>query len=215
MEELHMIKKHQKLIALSVVFAFLCLLQVSTMPLRAEQSPGQSETTMKSAEQGPNFVEEEGAPYAAKKKSILPVVLIGLGVVAVAAVLILVVFKTKYNPVGTWTGPMASQTQNWTGKFVFSGDKKSGTVLYSDPWVTNKSGTYTVDAKNISMTVNNSGQIIAWTGTFTSKDAMSGTWVNNNYTYIHGTWQVTRSATAALPPTPQSLAGGKGTIADK
>jgi len=210
-----MMKKHQKLIALSVVFTFLCLLQVSTMPLRGEQSPGQTETTMNSAEQGPGFVEEEGAPYGAKKKSIVPIVLIGLGVVAVAAVLVLVVFKTKYDPVGTWTGPFASQSQNWTGKFVFAGDKKSGTVLYTDPWLTNAPGTYTVDGKNITMTTNNAGQTVAWTGTFTSKDAMGGTWVNNNYPTVHGTWQVTRGAATSQLPAPQSLAGGKGTIADK
>ena len=56
------------------------------------------------AEQGPRFIEEEGdSGYLAKKKSILPIILIGVGVVAVAAVLFLVVLKTSYDIVGTWT----------------------------------------------------------------------------------------------------------------
>jgi hypothetical protein len=197
-----MIKNHRKLIALFVVFAFVCLLQASTMPLRAEQSQGQSETTMKSTEQGPNFVEEEGAPYAAKKKSIVPVVLIGLGVVAVAAVLVLVVFKTKYDITGSWTFVLTATSSGVTGAtwnpVTFTGDKKSGTYKVQTYYDGN--GTYTVDGKNVSM---KSTYYTSWTftGTFTSKTTISGTstLVLGTTTYTWS-WIATKNATTTQVP---------------
>ena len=196
-----MIKKHQKLIALSVVFAFLCLLQASTMPLRAEQSSGQSETTMKSAEQGPSFVEQEGAPYAAKKKSIVPIVLIGVGVVAVAAVLIFVVFKTKYDIRGTWT-----VTYAWSGSasspytIIFTGSMTSGTFLMSE-YSSTYPGTYTVNKKNASWTFTN--YPTTYTGTFSDKNTMSGTMVAGS---DNGTWSATKTSTASFSA-PASVNG--------
>ena len=95
-----MIKKQQKWIAVLVTLAFMWLLQVSTMPLAAASTVEQISSA--NAEQGPDFVEAVGYKAApAAKKSILPIVLIGLGVVAVAAVLFLVVLKTKYDIIGT------------------------------------------------------------------------------------------------------------------
>jgi hypothetical protein len=91
-----MIKKQQKWIALLVTLTFMWLLQVSTMPMAAANAPEQIGSA--GAEQGPDYVEAVGHKVApAKKKSILPIILIGVGVVAVAAVLFLVVLKTKYD----------------------------------------------------------------------------------------------------------------------
>lgn len=196
-----------------VILAFVTLLQVSAMPLRAKPAPAATETSMSAPEQGPGVIEEEGAaPAAGKKKSIVPLVLIGLGVAA-AVVLALVVLKTKYDPVGTWVGPMSSPSQNWTGHMVMSGDKKSGTAKYSDPWWTNLPGTYAVDGKNITITINAGGQVIKFTGTFSSKDAMSGTWVNENSPTLTGPWSFTRAASgASLPPQPASASGAKGLV---
>jgi hypothetical protein len=197
-------KKHQKLIALSVAVAFLCLLQASTMPLRAEQSPGQSETTMKSAEQGPNFIEEEGAPYAAKKKSIVPIVLIGVGVIAVAAVLVLVVFKTSYNITGTWTIHIDFTTAgytDYTSTWVFTGSKESGTFVEHDAGSTYP-GTYTVTNKK-DVWFKYASYSDTYVGQFTSKNQMSGTFSTSSY---NGTWSATKtsSSTASSPSLPQA-----------
>ena len=213
-----MIKKQQKWIALLVTLTFLWLLQASTMPVAAAGATEQIAAA--SAEQAPGFIEQEGASgYQAKKKSILPVILIGLGVVAVAAVLILVVFKTKYDPVGTWSGPMSNQVpQNWTTTIVFAGDKKTGTVLYKDPWYSNQPGTYTVGtggAKNITFIVTISGQTITFTGAFETKDIMSGTWNNPASTLTNGPWKLTRNASTTHMPVPQDAAGIKGMLIDK
>ena len=97
-----MIKKQQKWIALLVTLTFMGLLQVSTMPMTAANAPEQISSA--NSEQAPNFIEEEGdSSYQSKKKSIMPVILIGVGVAAVAAVLFLVVLKTKYDITGAWT----------------------------------------------------------------------------------------------------------------
>jgi len=137
-------KNYKKLIAMTVIFTFLSLLQISAMPLRAEQAPAATGTSIENPEQAPNFIEEEGGSgYQAKKKSIVPVVLIGLGVVAVAAVLFLVVLKTKYDIVGSWSETNTIWTQGAT-VIVFSGDKKSGTLALEGFLDT---GTYTVDGR--------------------------------------------------------------------
>lgn len=202
-----MIKKHQKWIALTVVFAFLCLLQISAMPLRAARAPARSETTVSGADQGPDFFQKEGAPSGAKKKSIVPVLLIGLGVAAVAAVLVLAVFKTKYDPVGNWTGEFASQTQNWKASVVFTGDKESGTVSYNEPPYSPQNGTYTVSDKEITWNFTwDTGQTITHIGKFDGKNTMSGTWKNENYSDMFGTWTLIRGVDAANNPTPMNLA---------
>ena len=125
-----MIKKQQKWIALLVTLTFMWLLQVSTMPLVAANAPEQISSA--NAEQAPSYIEEEGASgYQAKKKSILPIILIGVGIVAVAAVLFLVVLKTKYDIMGTWDFAYISTSpaHTWTWTLVFTGDKKSGVFV--------------------------------------------------------------------------------------
>jgi hypothetical protein len=211
-----MIKKQQKWIALLVVCTFMWLMQVSTMPVAAAGTTEQISSA--GAEQGPDYYEavsQKAAP--AKKKSMLPMILIGVGLLAVtAAVLFLVVLK-NYNIVGSWSGPMSNPTpQTWTGTLVFSGEKKTGTVLYSDPWYTNRSGNYTVDGKNVSFTVLVvAGQNVEFTGTFVSKNKMSGTWKNLAApTTVFGPWEMTRAGSSAQQPTIQSLGAGKGVIKD-
>lgn len=190
-------KTSKKMIAMFVLFAFLCLLHASTMPLRAEQSPGQSGTTMETPEKAPGFIEEEGAPSAAKKKSILPLVLIGVGVVAVAAVLALVVFKTNYDITGTWTINIHFVTTgftDYTSTWVFSGSKDSGTFVENDQGTTFP-GTYKVtNKKDVWFKYNAYSD--TYVGQFTSKNQMSGTFSTSNY---NGTWTAskTSSATAA------------------
>jgi hypothetical protein len=174
-----MMKKQQRWIALLVVLTFAWLLQVTAMPMAAADAA--ERVAAAGAEQGPAFVEQEkAAAFQVRKKSIVPVLLIGAGVVVVAAVLLLVVFKTSYDIVGEWR-----YSWKWAGEadwsetnqsLVFSGDKKSGTLtIWGYP------GTYTVDGKNVTFRFNyyenGPNDYTVNTGTFDGKDKISGTWV--------------------------------------
>jgi hypothetical protein len=188
-----MIKKQQKWIALFVTLTFLWLLQASTMPVAAASTSGQISSA--NAEQAPNFVEQEGdSGYQAKKKSIVPIILIGVGVIAVAAVLLLVVFKTKYDVRGTW-----AVTTTWSGSapthftLIFAGTKESGTFREGNP---NWKGTYTVDGKNAIWQYDATTHTMIFSGTFTDKDSMSGEMTDTNPT-DSGTFTAVRTAAAA------------------
>ncbi len=160
----------KRLIALFVVFAFVSLLQVSAAPLRSEQAPGETGAELENADQGPNVIEEEGTAAApARKKSILPIIIGVLAVGAIAAVLALVVLKTKYDITGTWQFDFVSATpaHTWSWTLVFSGDKKSGT--FNDAGDTGK---YTVDDKSVTLTYDDWD--ITLTGQFDGKDKMTG-----------------------------------------
>jgi hypothetical protein len=189
-----MIKKQQKWIALFVALTFIWLMQVSTMPVAAAATAEQA--SVASAEQGPDYVEAVGHKVApVKKKSILPLVLIGVGVVAVAAVLFLVVLKTKYDLRGTWSLTRSSEFYWITNPrtFVFAGtDKDSGTLSvtgFSD------NGPWTADGKTVHFTMTTTGNYL-WTfdGTFTDKDTLSGTlnYHDSGHDY-NGTWSATRT----------------------
>jgi hypothetical protein len=157
-----MIKKQKKWIALFAALAFIWLLKLSAMPVAAA-----------SAEQGPNFVETVGhknVPVA--KKSILPYVLIGVGVVAVAVVLILVVFKTGYDITGGWDFVFSRGSDIENNTFVFSGTKASGNFQSMD--VQAHFGPYTVDGKDVTMTFTLYPEIQC-SGQFTGKNTMAGT----------------------------------------
>jgi hypothetical protein len=187
-----MIKKQQKWIALLVTLTFMWLLQVSTMPLAAASAPEQIGSA--SAEQGPDYVEAVGYKAApAKKKSIVPIILIGVGVAAVAAVLILVVFKTKYDIVGTW-----EITTAWSGggggtvTNEFVGDKKSGDVNLVLSGSSAKWGEYTVDGKKVTFWILTS----TFTGEFTDKTHMSGTGVGIGSTT--GTWTAVKTSDTTI-----------------
>jgi hypothetical protein len=194
----------KQIIALFVAFAFLSLLHVSTMPLHADQAPDQAGTTVSSPEQAPSFIEEEGYGSSPAKKSMMPVILIGLGVAVVAAVLVLVVFKTKYDIVGTWT-----MTVHWTSPVIsgsyettFTGDKKSGTCS-----ALSNTGTYTVSGSDAKWNLS----AATYTGKFSSKTAISGTMSNTSGN--SGTFTATKNAsTTSIPGGSASAVTGEKTI---
>ena len=205
-----MIKKQQKWIALLVTLTFVWLLQVSTMPALAADSAAQIGAA--NAEQGPHFIEEEeGGVYKAKKSSVLPIILIGVGVVALAAVLFLVVLKTKYDITGEWqimrtrTDITASPSTRY---LTFSGDKKAGTVRIdfntwgsSDP----DAGIYSVDGKAVSFTQYwpdyPDDYEYNYVGNFTDKDTMNGTFYMNFPAgdTEAGSWTATRRTPSTAP----------------
>lgn len=198
-------KTHRRVTALFVAFAFLTLLQVSAMPLRADQSPDRGGAAVTTPEQGPNYIEEEGTGGSAGKKSIMPVILIGLGVAAVAAILILVVFKTKYDIVGTWT--VTDTILSKTLTITFSGSKSSGTLTIKEYIDT---GTYTVDGKNVHFEFSAAGYNykFVYDGTFSSKDKANGTvkYLVANVEKDSGTWNGTKSSsTTGSGLLPQSV----------
>jgi hypothetical protein len=196
-----MIKNQQKWIALLVMVTFIWLLQVTTMPVAAANAPEQIGSAR--SEQGPRFIEEEGGGgFHAKKKSILPMVLIGVGVVAVAAVLVLVVFKTSYDIRGNWNVSRTSNGSTYDFTVTFSGEKASGTfeANQSGSLLT---GTYTADNKNVVWTFASSSK---YSGTFSDKDTMSGAYLKYDGTTT-GTWTATRAATATTAPMVRSLQG--------
>ena len=203
-----MLKKQQRWIALFVALTFIWLMQVSTMPIAAAGSSAQA--SLASAEPGPDYVEavaHKAAP--AKKKSILPWILIGAGVLTLTAVALFVwpgLLKTKYEIVGTWTvkwqwtvGSSASDTVT----AVFSGTKKSGNISIYDDF-----GPYTVDGKKVTWTLSSYDPSFVWTGEFDSKDTMSGTMVLPSYGES-GTWTATRVGTAASAPEPSAAMAKK------
>ena len=201
-----MIKKQQKWIALLVTLTFVWLLQASTMPTLAADSAEQISAA--NAEQAPHFIEEEdGGGYKAKKSSALPIILIGVGVAAVAAVLFLVVLKSKYDIRGTWTVHITYDDDDyeWDTTPVFTGDKKSGTT--TDNW--SGTGTYTVDGKNVTFSLrwpNNNTS--TFTGQFDTKDTMSGRF--HETADWDGDWTAVRVASGASLPTVIKLAKKRG-----
>lgn len=208
-------KTHKKLTALFVALAFLALLQVSAMPLRADQAPAPSGSELESADQGPSVIEEEGtAPATAGKKSILPIIIGVIAVGAIAAVLALVVFKTKYDITGTWEFSFASTSpaHTWSWTLSFSGDKKSGT--FSDNF--GDTGRYTADGKDV--TIQYDQWNIAMTGKFDGKDKMTGSATFSGLTIggkdiTAATWTADRTSSASSSKpgagTLQSLDGRK------
>jgi len=91
--------------------------------------------------------------------------------------------KKAFDITGTWT-----INYQWTGAksgsivFTFTGDKKSGDLLY----VGKKFGTYSVNGKNVTFMF----IIVTYTGTSTDDNNMSGTFRNTaNQT---GTWTAVR-----------------------
>jgi len=213
-----MCKKQQKWIAVAVMFAFLGLLQVSAMPLRAEQSPGPAGTEIESAGQAPDFIEEEGsAGTRPEKKSILPLVIGVVAVGAIAAVLVLVVLKTKYEIAGKWDFSFTSTApaHTWVWTLIFSGDNKNGTFVdnFGDR------GTYTVSDKNVTIEYDTWDIQIA--GKFDGKDRMTGsaTFANmliGEKDITSATWIATRLASGnSLKPATTAARATDGRKAKK
>jgi hypothetical protein len=194
-----LIKHHKKFIALFVVLSFLYLVEISYLPLRAEPAPAKAPVSMNGDDQTPGSIEQEGGGYVHKKKSspILPIIIGVVVLGAVAAVLILVVFKTKYDITGTWSKTLVRTSPSpatATAPITFTGTKTSGSFSYAG-----LTGTYTVDGKNVTYSFVSSGQTVQFTGTFTAKETMSGEWHNVQYPNYYGTWTATKTASAAMP----------------
>ena len=187
-----------------MTLTFMGLLQVSTMPVAAANTTEQIASA--NAEQAPSFIEEEGdSSFQPKKKSIIPIILIGVGVAAVVAVLFLVVFKTKYDIVGTWDFNFTSTSpaHTWTWSLLFQGDKKSGTFI--DEF--NDMGTYKVDNKDVAIEYDEWD--IKITGRFDNKDKMSGSATFSDLTIggmdvTSATWTATHMGTTAAISKPQA-----------
>ncbi|MBU4405390.1 MAG: hypothetical protein L6428_03900 [Candidatus Aminicenantes bacterium] len=198
-----MIKKQQKWIALLVTLTFMWLLQVSTMPVAAASTTEQIGSA--NAEKAPSFIEEEGdSSYQPRKKSALPLILGVVAVGALAAVLFLVVLKTKYDITGIWTITVSWINPVITGSFdaTFTGDKKSGTSSSGS-----NSGVYSVSGKDATFNFGSG----SYTGIFNSKTTMSGTMHNNSGN--SGTFTATKkpSSTAGLIKNDDLVTGEKTT----
>jgi len=196
-----MIKKQQKWVALLVLVTFAWLLQVSTMPLRASGTAAPLVSAC--SEMGPDYYEavaQKAAP--AKKKSILPLVLIGVGLVAVTAAVLFLFFLNKYDITGTWDFVFTHGGDTEELTTMFSGTKKSGSWSFVELPIYN--GTYTVDGKKFTATITYPPTVTQFNGEFTGKDAMSGAWVIYGETWD---WTATRgSAVTSLKRAPAAKA---------
>jgi hypothetical protein len=93
-------KENKRTTSIWVVFSFLFLLTVSSFPLKARSKQLKPQTAMSGYLLSAQVYEQEAAsaPVGKKKSKILPI-LLGLAAAgAVAALLVFVVFKSKYNP---------------------------------------------------------------------------------------------------------------------
>ena len=194
---MNLIKVHKKTITLILIATFFYLIQITAMPLGAETSRASGNETMNSTGNETGLIEQEApAGYAKKKSSVLPIIIGVVAVGAIAAVLVLVVFKTKYDITGTWS--VTDSTSSDSYDIVFSGDKKSGTLTLEPTYL--DTGTYTVSSKTVYFEYSATGYTYKWVydGQFDDKDTMSGTvkYVpGGSGTTSTGTWSATRSTT--------------------
>jgi len=164
-----MIRKQQKWIALFVTLTFIWLLQISATPLTAADT--REKVSSANAGPGPDYYEASGQKAApAKKKCILPYVLIGVGVVALAAVLYFFVLKTNYDITGTWTmNYLMPELPLITYPIILTGDKKTGNAVMNTT-----AGTYTVDGKNVTINTYQNTLKYEFIGEFKSKVRIEG-----------------------------------------
>ncbi|MEI6613995.1 MAG: hypothetical protein WCL37_03790, partial [Chrysiogenales bacterium] len=98
-------------------------------------------------------------------------------------------------------------------ELVFSGDKKSGTLLIWD-----YPGTYTVEGKDVSFTIDymdyGPDDYTTHTGTFVSKDKISGTWKYEQYGNT-GAFEAVRAGATAKTGSPQVHRDAPGRIGKK
>ena len=95
-----------------------------------------------------------------------------------------------YDIRGTWTInlwlPGMSFAMTW--KITFAGTETSGTATDTYPGGPG-TGTYTVNNNQVTFIMNYSGDVITFTGSFTTENDMSGTWVTGSDT---GIWDANR-----------------------
>jgi hypothetical protein len=195
-------KHHKKVVAFFVALSFLFLLEASSLPLGAEPAATKAPVSMSGNDQAPDSFEQEGSGNNLKKKhsALLPIIIGIAAVGAIAAVLILVVFKTKHDIRGIWymnlvrEGPYPDSIYTL---LVFSGTKKSGMVMI----FTDLPGQYTVDGKSVSFYfMLDATQRVEFNCTFTAKNQLEGSWQNLLYPHdYYGTWTATKVASTARP----------------
>jgi hypothetical protein len=162
-------KKQQRWVASFVALAVLWLMQVSVMPLPAAGAEEQLQAAGSGDVSGAYEVAGQQASSGGKK-SILPFVLIGVGVVAAAAVLYFFVLKTNYDITGGgWSMTYSYGYGTITYPITLTGDKKSGTaVLYTT------NGTYSVSGKKVTINTYQGNAKWEFIGEFTTKDRVEG-----------------------------------------
>jgi hypothetical protein len=184
-KRIKMAKKQQKWIALLVVCTFMWLMQAGTMPAAATGTTEQVGSA--GTEPGPDYLEAVGQKAApARKKSILPYVLIGVGVVAVTAVVLSLALKSSYDIIGTWNFTFTYGVTNSTFAITFAGDKKSGG--FSCPDNPTLSGSYAVDGKKVTLVLTPLPSV-PFSGQFSDKNTMHGTMTEGAISY---TWTAVR-----------------------
>jgi hypothetical protein len=178
-------KKQQKWIALLVICTFVWLMQASAMPVAAAGTTEQFSSA--GTEQGPGFLESAGQKAApAKKKSILPYIIVGAGVLAVTAAVLFLFVPNKYDITGTWNFTFTYRSTNSTFSITFAGDRKSGSFSCSvNPTL---SGTYAVDGKKVTL-ISTQIPSFPFSGQFSDKNTMNGTMTEGSVSY---TWTATR-----------------------
>ena len=189
-----MFGKQQNWIALMVLMAFIWTMHFSVMPLKAN-SPTEQVCSV-SAEQTPDYFEavsQKNAP--AKKKSMLPLIVIGAGVLAVTAVVLFLFGLLKYDIRGRWTViPDFPDNGEESGgiECSFIGTRESGRTGA----LANYSGQYAVAGNKVSWTLFDieCDFLLSFTGQFDSRNTMSGTTVFRipPAAEFCGTWTATR-----------------------
>ncbi len=198
--------QNKRWVATWVVLSFLFLLGVTNAPLSAASRVEKSDTAVSTADSGTNCIEQErdeGSYH--KKKSALPLLIGVLAAGAVAAVLILVVFKTKYDITGNWsvTFNATNAAKSWDWTLEFSGDKKSGDVYEPQNGFY---GTYNVDGKNVDIVCEIfAARDLVMTGSFTDKETMTGTAVLTGLVIggvpvASATWTARKAGSNAMAP---------------
>jgi len=185
----------RKIVSLAVMACFFGLVYLSALPVQAASAPAREETVspVDSQTDLPGAVEKTGSTAPKKKGSpIIPIIIGVVAVGAIAAVLVLVVFKS-YDITGNWT-----MTELWDINdpdiftITFSGDKKTGSCS-SGVLAT---GTYSVDGKNVVFNLRVFSVLNwAYTGTFKGKDKLEG-----SVTFSEGgsaSWSAVRTSGAA------------------
>jgi hypothetical protein len=179
-----MLKKGKKWIAIFVILTFVWLLQASGTPLAAAGANEQVGSTK--SEQGPACFEAVSRPNSqVKKKSVLPFALIGVGVIAAAAIFFLAVTKTgskgnegikgnglpEYDITGWWCFDLNNRGAHQEAILVFSGTKTSGSFSWDG---VPERGTYTVNGKNVDFVFSDNPPNCSFNGQFTGENIMEG-----------------------------------------
>jgi hypothetical protein len=176
--------RHRGWIASLTLALFLGMLASASVPLQAGAQ---------AVPEQPGAVEKMGqASQHSGASPVLTYVLVGAGVLAAAAVLIFVVFKSGYDIRGTWQFEyLGDDNTVWytAPAVVFSGSTDSGTVT-SNGYLS----TYTVNDKTIVIT-EVADNWARHNATFSDKDHFSGTWTYTNSS--SGNFRATRTSSSA------------------